>query len=271
MMCCLKACDLSPAWQLVACLLAAISAGPLGVLLVLRRMTLMADGLAHGILPGLALATAWLGTASGLSRLVGACVSLGLVGLVHLIARRVRLGVEAVFAGMVLWFMALGFWLSRGKDLHFLSGHMAALSYQDFGIIAGVCLLTTTVCVVGYRHFLLSACDPHFYRHQYGNPAVIENILLTLITLNLWALCPMLGSLMSVAFMILPALIMRLWTHWIPGMMVGAVALSIAATSSGNLKCPHGGWGVIVTLGCVFVVSCVVVPWIQSRKAKRPS
>lgn len=270
MLCCLKTVVTPTSWQWGACLLAALSAGPLGVLLILRRMTLMADGLAHGILPGFALATAWLGQLSGWSRLLGALISLSLVGLVQMMSRHVRLGVEAVFAGMIMWFMALGFWLTKGQDLHFFSGHFAHVHFGDVMIMATVCVITFAVVLFYYRDFLLSACDPDFYSRQHGSAKAIEQWLLVLITLNLWALSPMLGSLMSVAFMILPALIMRLWTNWIPGMMAGSVVLGLVATSFGMLHtgCSQGGWGVIVCLGSIFCLSCVLTPWLYEQASR---
>src|SRR6185312_14610279 len=43
---------------LVGCLALSVAAPPLGVFLVLRRMSLMSDVLQHGVLPGIALGAA---------------------------------------------------------------------------------------------------------------------------------------------------------------------------------------------------------------------
>lgn len=50
---------------LVACLALAIGAGPVGVFLVLRRMSLMGDAIGHAVLPGVALGFLVSGLPSG--------------------------------------------------------------------------------------------------------------------------------------------------------------------------------------------------------------
>ena len=89
---------------LAAGTLAAIACGLVGTWVVLRGMTFIGDALAHGVLPGLALATI-----VGFSPTIGAFLSAGvMVGGISLVGRRARLNEDAAIGLIFVGMLALG-------------------------------------------------------------------------------------------------------------------------------------------------------------------
>lgn len=78
----------------------AVSAGPLGVFLVLRRLSLMGDAIAHGILPGAAVGFWLFGLSLPALTLGGLVAGLGMAGLAAWVTRRTGLGEDASLAAI---------------------------------------------------------------------------------------------------------------------------------------------------------------------------
>ena len=93
---------------LVACLALSISAGPIGVFLVLRRMSLMGDALSHAILPGAALGFLVAGLSLWAMSLGGLVVALVVALSAGVMSRVTPLKEDAALAGFFLISLALG-------------------------------------------------------------------------------------------------------------------------------------------------------------------
>jgi zinc/manganese transport system permease protein len=244
-------------WAFIACILISISSGPLGIFLVLRRMTLMADGLSHGLLPGAALAGALFGHSLLALHIIGFSVALGLACITTWIAHRSRLGTDAVFSGFALWAMSAGLLIYQhcDHDMHLLTGSVSQIKPIMVGIMGIVACATTVFCWKGYRLLILSCFDPLFFRTQVGKPHRIEMLFLIVLTMNLMIAFQILGTLMGLGFVILPALTMRILSDRIPLMCRGAMAIGALSSMAGLMVLEandRSGTVIVFIMGCVY-------------------
>src|SRR2546430_13405277 len=156
----------------------ALGAGPIGVFLMLRRMSLVGDAMAHAILPGAAIGFLLSGlslfamTAGGL--IAGFVVAL----LTGLVARTTELKEDAALATFYLLSLALGVTIVSVKGsnidlLHVLFGNVLALDDQTLILIAGNATVTLIVLALIYRPLGIECVDPGFRRavSRAGGPA----------------------------------------------------------------------------------------------------
>jgi zinc/manganese transport system permease protein len=242
----------------------ALGAGPLGVFLMLRRMSLVGDAMAHAILPGAALGFLVSGlnlfamTAGGL---IAGCVVALLTGLV---ARMTELKEDAALATFYLLSLALGVTIVSLKGtnidlLHVLFGSVLALDDQTLVLIAGNATLTLVVLAMIYRPLVLECVDPGFMRSVSRAGAPAHLAFLGLVVTNLVSGFHALGTLLAVGIMMLPAAIGRFWARDITKMIVIAAASGSVSGYAGLLLSFHtgvpSGPAIILVAGALYVVS----------------
>ena len=201
---------------LVVCLALSVSTTALGVFLLLRRMSLMGDALSHAILPGVAVGYLLSGM-SLLAMSVGGFIAGITVALVAgLVSRRTPLKEDASFAGFYLGSLALGVTLVslRGSNvdlLHLLFGSILAVDRDAALFVAGVCIFTLLTLALFYRGLVSEAFDTAWLQvNARWLPALLHGLFLALLVLNLVAGFQVLGTLMAVGLMMLPAVVARL-------------------------------------------------------------
>lgn len=216
----------------------AFGGAPLGVLLVARRMSLVGDGLSHGILPGAALAFVVAGS-NPLALTAGALMAGGVVAaLGTLLARTRRLPEDAAFAVFTLSSLALGVLIVGGQRdadelLHLLFGSTDALDATGL-ILAASAATATLVCLALFiRGFLAESVDPVFTRGAGLNGTALHLLLMCLVALNLVSGFRAFGGLMTVALMMIPAAAARFWARGFGGQAAVAVALSALSSFTG--------------------------------------
>ncbi len=251
---------------LVGALALALGAGPVGVFLMLRRMSLMGDAMAHAILPGAAVGYLLSGlslfamTAGGL--VAGFVVAL----LAGLVARATELKEDASLAAFFLVSLAVGVTIVslRGSNidlLHFLFGSVLALDDQTLLLIAAITSLSLVVLALIWRPLVLECVDPGFLRSvsRSGGPAHIA--FLALVVMNLVGGFHALGTLLAVGLMMLPAAIARFWARDITAMIVIAVAGGVVSGVAGLLLSFHtgvpAGPAIILVAGVLYAVSVI--------------
>ena len=242
----------------------ALGAGPLGVFLMLRRMSLVGDAMAHAILPGAALGFLVSGlnlfamTAGGL---IAGCVVALLTGLV---ARMTELKEDAALATFYLLSLALGVTIVSLKGtnidlLHVLFGSVLALDDQTLVLIAGNATLTLVVLALIYRPLVLECVDPGFMRSVSRAGAPAHLAFLGLVVTNLVSGFHALGTLLAVGIMMLPAAIGRFWARDITKMIVIAALSGAVSGYAGLLLSFHtgvpSGPAIILVAGALYVVS----------------
>jgi len=224
----------------------ALGAGPVGVLLTLRRMSLMGDAMAHAILPGAAIGYLVSGlslfamTTGGL--MAGLVVALAAGG----VARATEVKEDASLAALFLMSLALGVVIVslRGNSvdlLHFLFGSVLALDDDALLLIAAVATVSLTTLALIWRPLVMESVDPGFLRSvsRAGGPAHIG--FLALVALNLVGGFQALGTLLAVGVMIFPAVISRFWSRDLTAMIAIAVVAGIASGYCGLLLSYHSG------------------------------
>ena len=246
-----------------ACTLA-VGAAPIGVFLMLRRMSLVGDAMAHAILPGAAVGFLLSGlniyamTAGGL--IAGFVVAVA----ASLIARATELKEDASLAVFFLISLAIGVTIvsMRGTNidlLHFLFGSVLALDNQTLVLIA----LNTTVTLFGlalvFRPLVVECVDPNYLRSVSGIGAIAHLVFLALVVVNLVSGFHALGTLLAVGIMMLPAAIGRFWARDITMMIAVAVASGLVASYAGLLLSFHAsvpaGPSVILVAAVLYALS----------------
>ncbi len=248
---------------LAGCLALSVAAPPLGVFLVLRRMSLMSDVLQHGVLPGIA-AGALVGGLSiwamGFGGLVAGMIVALLAGW---LARRTGGAEDSQFAGLYLVALAAGVALisaRRGVDLtHLLFGSVLAVDNDALFAMAGAATVTLPALAFIWRPLVLESLDPGFSGGGWWHASFMALVVLCVV-----AGFAALGTLMSVGLMMLPAIAARHWSGSLSGQVATAVALACAACSAGllisfNVEIPAGP-AIVLTAGFFWLVSLLIGP-----------
>jgi zinc/manganese transport system permease protein len=254
---------------LVGTLALALGAGPVGVFLMLRRMSLVGDAMAHAILPGAALgylvgglSLGWM-TAGGMA--AGFAVALG----AGAVARLTMLREDASLAAFYLVSLALGVTLVSLKGsnvdlLHVLFGTVLALDDAALVLLAAITTITLAALALIYRPLVLECVDPGFLRSVSGAGGVTHLAFLALVVLNLVGGFHALGTLLAVGLMMLPAIAARFWTQDITMLIVLATLIGIGSGIAGLLISFHAGLAsgptMILAAGAAYAVSLAVGP-----------
>ena len=155
---------------LIACLCLGLGSGPIGVFLMLRRMSLMGDAMSHAVLPGAAIGYLIAGslslTAMGLGGLVA---GLSVALLSGLVSRMTVLQEDASFASFYLTSLALGVLIVslRGSNidlLHVLFGTILAIDAPALYQIGAITTVTLLALAIIYRPLVMECFDPGFLR-----------------------------------------------------------------------------------------------------------
>lgn len=263
---------------LLGCLALSVSAAPIGVFLMLRRMSLMGDAMAHGILPGAAVGY----LVSGLS--VGAMTVGGLVaGLVvavgsGLVARSTVMREDTSLAAFYLISLAVGVLIVSGSGsnvdlLHVLFGSVLALNNDALVLMIGVASTTLLLLGVLYRPLVMECLDPLFLRSVSRWSPFAHYGFLALLVLNLVAGFHALGTLMAVGFLVLPAAAARFWVREVTALLLLASLFALLASIAGLLLSFHidlpTGPAIVLSLGVLYLVSMFVGR--QGLLRQRPS
>lgn len=251
---------------LAGSLMLAASACPVGVFLMLRRMSLAGDAMAHAILPGAAIGFLLFGlelipmTIGGLVAGVVVAMAAGAV------SRFTVQKEDASMAAFYLISLALGVLIVslRGSSvdlLHVLFGTVLALDDAALSLIGGIAIITLASLALLWRGLIAECLDPLFLRSvsRIGTP--VHFAFLGLVVLNLVGGFQALGTLLAVGLMMLPAAAARFWTIRVGTMCLAATAIGAVSCVAGLLLSYHAslpsGPAIILFAGAVYLVSIV--------------
>jgi zinc/manganese transport system permease protein len=257
-------------WRaLIVCAMLGVSAGLLGCVLVVRRMSLMADALAHSLLPGIGVAYLLMG--ANLAALLVGGLAAGLTTALAsgLISRLTRVKEDAAFAALFVTLFAFGVALvsTIGTPvdlLHFLFGDILAIGSVDVVLAAAVSTATVAVFVIFFRAILIECFDPTFHRGCGGQSALTHLGLMALTVFNLVAALHALGVVLALGLFMLPAVTAYLWCDRWARMLIFSSLYAVAGSSVGLLISFYAGISsgacMVTTLGVGFLLSAVLSP-----------
>lgn len=226
---------------LIAGLLAGLSCGVVGVWVVVRRVALIGDALAHGIIPGVAIAYL-LGTALPLGAAISAAVMIvGVRAASNLRRIGEDTGIGLLFAGM----LALGVLIiSRSRSFatdvsHILFGDPLGVGQQDL-VLAGLTAVgVVLIAATGHRAFVALSFDPRKAQMLGLRPGVARTVILLLVAATVVASFQTVGALLVFALLVAPAATAGLLVRRAATMMVLAVLLAWSAVVIGIVASYH--------------------------------
>ncbi len=254
---------------LMGCIAISLGATPVGVFLLLRRMSLTGDAMAHAILPGAAVGFVVAGLSVGAMTIGGLVAGIAVALLSGFVTRVTALREDASLAAFYLISLALGVLIvsTRGSNvdlMHVLFGTVLALNDAALILLCTITTITLIALAFIFRPLVLECADPQFLRTVSRLSAVTHFTFLALVVLNLVGGFHALGTLMAVGIMILPAAAARFWAESIGGLIVAAVTIAIAASIGGLLISYHfglpSGPAIILVAGVVYGISLTFGP-----------
>ena len=251
---------------LLGCIGISVGATPVGVFLMLRRMSLTGDAMACAILPGAAIGYLVAGLSLGAMTVGGLIAGMTVALLSGLVTRITILREDASLAAFYLISLALGVLIvsTRGSNvdlMHVLFGTVLALDNAALTLLCSIASLSVLIIALFFRPLVLECADPQFLRSVSRLSALTHFTFLALVVLNLVAGFHALGTLMAVGIMILPAAAARFWATSIGGLILVAVGVAMLASMIGLLLSYHyslpSGPAIILVAGIAYGMSIV--------------
>lgn len=266
---------------LFGCIVISIGATPMGVFLMLRRMSLTGDAMAHAILPGAAVGYLIAGLSLGAMTIGGLIAGMAVALLSGLVTRITALREDASLAAFYLISLALGVLIvsTRGSNvdlMHVLFGTVLALDDAALILLCSITSLSILILAALFRPLVMECADPQFLRSVSRISALTHFTFLALVVLNLVGGFHALGTLMAVGIMILPAAAARFWAVSIGGLIIVAVTVAMLSSLIGLLLSYHyslpSGPAIILVAGIAYATSLIFgsVSGLATRILSRP-
>ncbi|MGO8919686.1 MAG: metal ABC transporter permease [Stellaceae bacterium] len=246
----------------------ALANGPIGVLLLVRRMSLVGDVLSHAVMPGAALGFALAGYSLLALSAGGVLTGLAVAALSTLATRQRAQQQDVNLAVFYLLSLAIGVLLvtARGSNLdlmHVLFGTVLAVDLRTLVLMALLASVSVLVVAAAYRPLVVEAFDPGFLQAVSGGGSIYRLIFLALVVLDLVAGFEAFGTLLAVGPMLLPAAAARCWTRRIGPAVLLSTVLGLAAGYVGLLlsfflNLPSGP-AIVLMGGALYLVSLAAV------------
>jgi zinc/manganese transport system permease protein len=218
------------------------AAGPIGIFLMLRRMSLVGDAMAHAILPGVAIAFLVSGPNVFAMTVGGLVAGLLIALLAGAVSRTTRLQEDTSLAVFLLLSLAIGIVIVtiNGVDIErlmtFLFGETAArMSADKLVVIATNATISVVALALVYRPLVIGTVDPGFLGAASRADGVAHFTFLVLLVLTLISAFHTLGTLLGVSIIIIPAATARFWTRDITAMIALSIAGALTAGWAGVL------------------------------------
>ena len=261
--------------SLAAVILVGLVCAPIGVYVVLRRMALIGDALAHTILPGIVFASI-----RGLNLFVGAVLAavataLGIGWLSRRESVREDTAIGIVFTGMFALGILLMSTTRTFRDFtHILFGNILGTTRDDLILTAIIAVIVIGSLVLFHKEFELTSFDPT-HAEVIGLKADRQRYwLLILLALTVVTAIQAVGVVLTSAMLVTPAAAASLITNRLPRMMMVATVIAIGSGVVGL----YLSYRFSVASGASIVLSCtaafgaawlirISVRWINRRRA----
>ncbi|WP_278262684.1 zinc ABC transporter permease AztB [Nocardia sp. AG03] len=241
-----------------------------GTWVVVRGMAFLGDAMAHGMLPGVAVA-ALLGG----NLILGAAVSCAAMAFgVSALGRSPRFGADTAIGLLFVGMLAAGVIIvSRSQSFAvdltgFLFGDVLAVRTQDLGFLAAAVVIALLVAVLGHRSFVALTFDPR-KAHTLGlRPKLANAALIGLVTLAIVASFHVVGTLLVFGLLIAPPAAALYWSDRIPVVMLLAACIGGLSTVVGLLISWHAQTAAGATIAAVAVATFFLSAIAASLRAR---
>ncbi len=266
---------------LLAGLLASLACGVVGSYVVVRRIGFLAGGIAHSVLGGMGAAL-FLGWSPMLGALAAALLAALVIGWVSLYRReREDTLIGAVWAvGMAVGILFISQTPGYNVDLmSYLFGDILMVPREDLWIMLAGDLLLVLLVALLYRHLLAVVFDEEFARLRGLPVTLLYLLLLSLVAVTVVLLIRVVGLILVIALLTLPAAIAGQYVHTLGRMMGLAVAIGMLLTTAG-LALSYGpdlpaGATIILVAGAAYLLSSAAGALagrvLTRRRARAPS
>ena len=248
-------------YAVLACLLSSLGCGIVGTYVVVKRISFLTGGIAHAVLAGMGIAY-FFGAAATTGALVAALITSVLIGLIKLRWRQDEDVLIAAFwsVGVAIGILFISKTPGYNTDLmSYLFGNILLVSQSDLLVMALLDTIVLGVVFCFYKQFLAIAFDEEFARIRGVHVERFYILLLCMVALTTVLLIQIVGLILVMALLVLPAASAVQFSNSIPYMMLLSVVLSLLITLSGlflswQSDLPSGAT-IIVVAGTVYLVS----------------
>ncbi len=246
---------------LVAGLLASISCGVMGTYVVVKRISFIAGGIAHAVLGGMGIAY-FFQQSPITGAIIAAVVSALIIGWVNL---RQHENADTIIAALWATGMAIGVvFISKtpgySSDLmSYLFGNILLVTPRQIQIMMALNLIVIATVAVFYKQFLVVCFDEEYARLRGVNVELYYLLLLVSVAITVVLLIQVVGLILVIALLTLPAAIAAQYQHSLLRIMALAMLLGAVFTSAGlaisyQPDLPAGAT-IILVAGCAYLAS----------------
>ncbi len=241
-------------WTIIIAALASINCALVGTYLVLRKIAMMGDAIAHSTLPGIVLALLITGSKNSPILLAGAAITGLLVTfLIAFLEKKISIQADAAIGINFTFLFALGVILisffSRKIDLDpecSLYGELATvpldvwrtnsginLGPKAFYILSTVLAINLTFLIIGYKQLFVTTFDPQFAQSIGVHTTRWHYCLMGITSLTTVAAFEVAGAILVVALLIVPAATIYLVTKCLKRLLFYNILFAIFTSISG--------------------------------------
>lgn len=250
--------------------------GVLGSFAVLRKQSLLGDGVSHSALPGVVMAFILLDSKNTETLLLGALVS-GLLATLFIVSivKHTRIKFDSALALVMSVFFGLGLVLltyvqkipnsNQAGLKRFIFGQASTLMQRDILLMAVCGAVLLLLVALFWKEFKLFTFDSDFAQSLGFSPKNLNLLLSFMVVLAIIIGLQTVGVILMSAMLIAPAVAARQWTNqlWVMVLLsaaFGAVS-GIAGTTISSLmaKLPTGP-AIVVCVSLIVMVSVLFAP-----------
>jgi zinc transport system permease protein len=221
---------------LFAGIISSIPSGIMGSYVVIKRIASITGSIAHSILAGIGLFeflkykynVLWLDPMYG--AIITSLIAAFLIGWVHLYFKQKEDAVIAMIwaCGMAIGIIFLSFVPHKEATCtHFLFGDLFSTSKKDIYILSSLGILIFLFTITFYRKFLIICFDEENAYLQKVLTKTFYFLLLSMISISIVLLVKIIGIILIIALLTIPATIANFFTYRLPIMMIISIFLCL--------------------------------------------
>ena len=256
---------------LIAGILVSVACAVAGTFVILRGLSFIGDALAHGVLPGIAVAVL-----VGFPGIIGAAIGAALmIGGISLITRRSRLSSDTAIGLLFIGMLSLGVVIvsrsnSFSGDLtRILFGEILGISISSIIIQLVATVVIIATAVICARPFMLLSFDPEQAEVAGFSARLYHNIMLFMVAATVIVSFQTVGTLLVFGLLIAPAGAGALLARRVESMMFWAMGFGVLSMYTGLLISYHCNLAAGASIILVTVLIFFIVFIIQNFRTRR--